>query len=960
MAGGQGDRLKWLMAAMDALLTVQTLPQVFQMLAELAGDLGDLAVADHLSPGDEAVRLGGYAGDDSLRSLLRDGHHQWRHPTREVVNTARRLRGVVADDAGASRFATSSDGWRQVLQRGPLHYVFVPLKAADRIYGALGVGRFGTSGFADDDERLIEDLGARAGLVIQVLLNDQAAEQAKLDRDRQAALWQAVAASSRVFAEASRSVDDALPRISRLVSEKLGGVCAIRLLDEHGQWVSQAEVYHPDRQTQERVAAQLSRSMTLQEGVSARVIASGKSMFLAQLDPEDMRPLLTEPGQALIVPGQRHSLMCIPMRARGRSLGVIIVARADGQAYSEDDLQLGEELADLAGLAIDHARLHEIAQAARQQAESDAVRVAQLQTITALLAAAASPAEVLDTVLRQGGEALGAVMGVVATLSEDGCYLEAQGMVGVPEALRAVWEHIPLSRLGPMTEAVRSGELVLSPSVAAIVARYDWLEPHAESLPGAGVAVPLSAGGRPVGVMSFGFAGERALSDGDRGFVLSLAAQAAQALDRARLHAGRQQALEDAERALAQTQVAVERTESLQRLTADFSAAVTVEAISAIVGHEGVRSFGANLGLVFFLTESGDVLELVGSHNVPAAYQDSWRHLALSAGTPLAECVRLRQAVFCESGETWLARYPGAVLRCADWLGARIALPLIVHNRLIGCLAYEWQSDRPFSEEERQFLLAMAGMAAQAFERAQLYAEAREAVQMRDGFLSMASHELHTPLTSLKLTLDALVKKAVADPHGTMPIPFLQAKLQRLERQVGRLADLVVELLDVARAAQGRLPLTMEALDLREVVRDVADRYADELSRQGCALWLQCNPAVGHWDRSRLDQVVTNLLSNALKYGAGKPITITTRVEGDEAVLTVRDQGIGIAAENHERVFQRFERVVSGRHYGGFGLGLWIVREIVQAFGGQIAVDSKPDAGATFVVRLPLRPAAPV
>jgi signal transduction histidine kinase len=143
------------------------------------------------------------------------------------------------------------------------------------------------------------------------------------------------------------------------------------------------------------------------------------------------------------------------------------------------------------------------------------------------------------------------------------------------------------------------------------------------------------------------------------------------------------------------------------------------------------------------------------------------------------------------------------------------------------------------------------------------------------------------------------------------------------------------------------------------VVREVADRYAEELSRQQCALWLQCAEAPGRWDRSRLDQVVTNLLANALKYGAGKPITITTAVDGTQAVLMVQDQGIGIAPEDHHRVFERFERLGADHRDGGFGIGLWIVREIVRAHGGEVTVTSQPGQGATFCVRLPLSPTTP-
>jgi signal transduction histidine kinase len=478
-------------------------------------------------------------------------------------------------------------------------------------------------------------------------------------------------------------------------------------------------------------------------------------------------------------------------------------------------------------------------------------------------------------------------------------------------------------------------------------------------LHGARICVPLLADGTVIGALVLVWARDRAIPEADRAFIVSLANQAAQALDRARLQQGRKAALERAETALALAQAAVHRTTGLQQLTAELSAAVTVDAVTDVVARVGAAMTEAASGIVMLLTADGQALEMQEQYGLPAAVGRAWQRVPLSLPTVATEAVRSVAPVVVLSQADLEARFPAILGRQSGPYRSRAAYPMVVDGRAIGCICFGWTDWRPVSDEDRQFGMAVAALAAQAFERARLYLEAQESLQMRDEFLSMASHELRTPLTSLKLQLDSLLKKAEAVPAAQMPHQALLPKLQRLDRQLGRLSKLVVELLDVARAAQGRLPFEFEPVDLRQVVREVADRYADEISRQGCALWLQCAPAVGDWDRSRLDQVVTNLLSNALKYGAGKPITVTTAVEGDEAVLTVKDQGIGIAAENHERVFERFERVVSIRNYGGFGLGLWIVREIVQAFGGRIAVDSRQDEGAAFIVRLPLRPVTP-
>jgi signal transduction histidine kinase len=144
-------------------------------------------------------------------------------------------------------------------------------------------------------------------------------------------------------------------------------------------------------------------------------------------------------------------------------------------------------------------------------------------------------------------------------------------------------------------------------------------------------------------------------------------------------------------------------------------------------------------------------------------------------------------------------------------------------------------------------------------------------------------------------------------------------------------------------------------VDLGEVLQDVLGQYKEELDRAGCSLHLRTDAGViGRWDRLRVDQVVSNLLSNAIKYGPGRPVEVDLQRLGKSARLVVRDHGIGISAQDQERIFQRFERAVSIQHYGGFGLGLWISRQLVDNLGGSIAVHSEPGLGSTFVVELPL------
>jgi signal transduction histidine kinase len=171
------------------------------------------------------------------------------------------------------------------------------------------------------------------------------------------------------------------------------------------------------------------------------------------------------------------------------------------------------------------------------------------------------------------------------------------------------------------------------------------------------------------------------------------------------------------------------------------------------------------------------------------------------------------------------------------------------------------------------------------------------------------------------------------------------------------LQRLIDELLDVSRITSGRLTLEREQMDLGDLAREVVDRYAPEAQRAGSTVTLEAaGDTRGNWDRARLDQVLTNLLSNAVKYGAGKPIhvgVIGPSASENKVRVIVQDQGIGIEASAQARIFGRFERAVSDRHYGGFGLGLWIVRELVEAHGGSVHFESEVGRGSTFVVELP-------
>jgi PAS domain S-box-containing protein len=240
-------------------------------------------------------------------------------------------------------------------------------------------------------------------------------------------------------------------------------------------------------------------------------------------------------------------------------------------------------------------------------------------------------------------------------------------------------------------------------------------------------------------------------------------------------------------------------------------------------------------------------------------------------------------------------------------------------------------------------------------ENERLYTEAHDAVRAREQFVTLASHELKTPLTSIKGVAQLIARRLQQQPD---PPPAIVRLVEQLQSEVERLQTLVADLLDVARIQQGRLALHVEQVDLAELVRTVVARFeiAPELTPRHQLRIEAADGIVGHWDPARIDQVLTNLVSNALKYSPdGGDVRIGIGREPGSAVVAVSDPGIGIAPEDQEHLFEPFTRSVAAREAArGSGLGLHIVAQIVERHGGTIQVASRLGAGSTFTIRLPL------
>jgi signal transduction histidine kinase len=427
-----------------------------------------------------------------------------------------------------------------------------------------------------------------------------------------------------------------------------------------------------------------------------------------------------------------------------------------------------------------------------------------------------------------------------------------------------------------------------------------------------------------------------------------LASQAAVSLENAELLGQELEARRAAEAAQARAEAAEQRAVLLAEAGALLAESLEYEKVLPRVAELLARSLAdwCQIDLV----EDGRIHRAAGAHadpaRIPLLEQLVQQHPATwDSPHPQIEALRSgRTLLIPDATGEHLRRHGehGRLLRALGFSSV-IAVPLRARDRVLGALTLV-AGRRRYGAAELALAEELARRAAMAVDNALLYREARRTIRVREEFLAVASHELRTPLTSLMLNLEALSELY---PSAGEPI---RGALDCVVRQGHRLTRQVNDLLDVSRIEGGRLSLQPAEVDLVQLVSNVVgtvERGAGELKLDAP------EPVLGRWDPTRLEQVVSNLLSNALKFGAGQTIEIAVRKREGTALLTVTDHGIGIEPTQQAKVFDKFTRGVPVTHYGGLGLGLYICREIVAAHRGTIGVQSHPGRGTTFTVALP-------
>lgn len=286
-----------------------------------------------------------------------------------------------------------------------------------------------------------------------------------------------------------------------------------------------------------------------------------------------------------------------------------------------------------------------------------------------------------------------------------------------------------------------------------------------------------------------------------------------------------------------------------------------------------------------------------------------------------------------------------------------IAIPLEVRGKVIGgFLLASNEPSRLYNKEDLEFMCEIGRSCAIAIDNSLLYKETKRSVKAREDFISIASHELRTPLTSLKMRIDLLSLllergKFPKEVHDTL-LPIVS----ELRPDVVKFTKLIQVLLDFSKHGGTQIHLSFEKCDLSQIIHEEVARLLPEFKTNKTELIVSVQDKIlGECDQVRVQQVVANLLNNAMKFGNGKPVYLTVTGDKDLIHIKVVDKGIGISKTDIERIFMPFERAVSDKHFGGLGLGLYITKQIIERHNGKITVESKPGEGTTFLATLPLK-----
>lgn len=820
----------------------------------------------------------------------------------------------------------------------------VPLRTSEGPIGVLFLARDeGGEPYTEDDQGLLVELAARTAQAVENARLYQAEHDAR--RAAEHAAWRmgilqgltATLASARNQAEVVRfSIRHSVDALGAK-----GG--AIALVDEpSGDLQVVGSLGYPKAliRTWKRFPMSLKSPMT--DAIKQLApIALGSADEVSRAYPklgEDKR-------------SRNQAFIAIPLINEGRAIGVLGLTFSERRLFPQDDRDFVMAVGSQCAQAMERVRLYEAQQAARRAAEHAFRRTESLQGVTSALADCRSGREVALVAVREGRKAMDADAAWLAMLDSSRHSLRVLAREGYRDEAVERWEEIPLDLSTPVTHAALKGRPFWYSTLEAMYKDYpllrDAIDDQFQGLAG----IPLHGKDHSVGVLCLSFREVREFNAADRSFISSLAQQCALAFERTRL--------------TEETDGYNRRLKALAAATAEFAeAALDVDKLAGTIA----RCVGDLIGdgcVVRLLEPSAQVYRQAAVYDPDPNRQAAILELG-SADQPAGQGI---SRVLEETGQPILMPTvgPDELSRIAEPYRSYItknpiysfmAAPLQSRGRLIGTIGVSSMSpDRKYGPTDQQFLVELADRAALAMDNAQLFAQSEHALIARNRFLSMASHELKTPITSVKGYTQLLLRRAEegADKSTAEVLSVIDSEADRMTR-------LINELLDIARIERGRLEFELEPVDLNEAVRDSISNVAMTAGDFDFNLRAVTSEAVVIGDRMRLEQVVTNMLTNAVRYSRDlRRADITLTTSNGNAQIEVKDYGIGIPGDQQSNVFDLFFRGsnLGSEAHGGMGLGLFICNAIVREHGGAITIDSREGEGSTFTINIPLAQTAP-
>lgn len=567
------------------------------------------------------------------------------------------------------------------------------------------------------------------------------------------------------------------------------------------------------------------------------------------------------------------------------------------------------------------------------------LQAVSLQGISAALLKAKTAQEVAQAIVTAGGRALG-VPGVSLVWRNDVTQnLDFIASAGIEAPVLEKYRRLDPNSEVPIAECMRRQRPLYYSNRTALLAAYPKLKPISEHK--AWALIPILDGPNAAGAVGFSFGETQEFGADHRAFIQIVVDECAQAILRSML----------LEEQSAYTRKALE----LQEITSGLSRACTEADVVEVIRSRVFGAFKASGGIFYEPTPDEKKLVISISNGYPANFVKRWGERLLDPSFPVSDAFMSGLPLFIECQEELHARYPASSLATDQSKTQAIAvLPVAVNNRRIGAFVFSYRQPHHFPENKKRLMQTLAAHCAEALVRSRLYDVSERAVRARDTLISVSAHELLTPVTSSKLQMQ-LMKRRISDGQDITK-PLVQKMIDQTERQLDRLHRLVSEMLDISRINLGKLTLRREDTDLSALVADLCERMHEQLAAAECQVSVQVAPGIhGCVDSYRVEQVLGNLLLNASRYAKGRPVQVRLAPDGRQnVVMEVEDQGTGIRLEDQERVFQRFERAVSIDEGSGLGLGLFIARQIVEAHGGTISLESEFGRGSRFTVRLPL------